>query len=97
MLNRRRFLQAVSASLHATPLAAAEGQQLGKVHRLGVLTPGARPAPSPPVTANLLPMILQELGYVEGQNLVIEQRFAEGTHFLRGRGDLRPCPRPGAA
>ena len=27
---------------------------------------------------NLLPAILRELGYVEGQNLVIERRFAEG-------------------
>jgi putative ABC transport system substrate-binding protein len=28
--------------------------------------------------SNLLPLSLRELGYVEGQNLVIEQRFAEG-------------------
>jgi putative ABC transport system substrate-binding protein len=43
-----------------------------------VLTPGVRPGRSFPTTAYLLPLTLRELGYVEGQNLVIEQRFAEG-------------------
>jgi ABC-type uncharacterized transport system substrate-binding protein len=29
-------------------------------------------------TASLLPLKLREMGYIEGQNLVIEQGFAEG-------------------
>jgi putative ABC transport system substrate-binding protein len=48
------------------------------MYRLGMLYPAARPAPPFPGTTTLLPRILGELGYVEGQNLVIERRFAEG-------------------
>src|SRR6266852_4896262 len=75
-MDRRTFISGITLGLLAAPLAA-EAQQVGKVYRLGVLTPGVRPS-SPVTTANLLPLILRELGYVEGQNLVIEQRFAEG-------------------
>jgi putative ABC transport system substrate-binding protein len=64
-------------SLILVPLTVT-GQLAGKVYRLGVLTPGVRPAPSVQVTSNVLPAILREMGYIEGQNLVIEQRFAEG-------------------
>jgi putative ABC transport system substrate-binding protein len=67
----------LTIGLFAAPLAA-DAQPGGRVYRLGVLTPGARPVPLSPTTAYLLPLTLRELGYVEGQNLVIEQRFAEG-------------------
>lgn len=63
--------------LLATALAS-EAAQAEKVYRLGVLMPGARAALSVATTASVLPSILRELGYVEGRNLVIEQRFAEG-------------------
>ncbi len=73
------FVVPLVFTLVVAPLAAdAQEQKAGKVYRLGVLTPGVRPVPSFPTTAYLLPLILRELGYVEGQNLVIEQRFAEG-------------------
>jgi putative ABC transport system substrate-binding protein len=84
---------------------AVEAQQAGKVYRLGVLTPGGRPVPSFPTTAALLPLILRELGYVEGQNLVIEQRFAEGKldrlpglarELVQLRVDLLVAPSPQA-
>ena len=74
---RLTLLVALVLALFAAPLAGG-AQPAGKVYRLGVLTPGGRPAPSAPTMASSLPMILRELGYVEGQNLVIEQRFAEG-------------------
>jgi len=64
-------------SLLAVPLAA-EAQPAGKVYRLGILSPAAVPAPAVAAIVNLVPMGLRELGYVEGENLVIERRFAEG-------------------
>jgi ABC-type uncharacterized transport system substrate-binding protein len=76
-VDRRAFIGTVAGGLFAAPLAT-EAQQAGKVYRLGLLNPGVRVAPSSPVAANVLPLVLRELGYVEGQNLVIERRFAEG-------------------
>src|SRR5882724_8686459 len=80
MIERRlTFVVPLVLVLLAAPLdVEAQEHKAGKVYRLGVLTPGGRPAPSLPVITNLLPAILRELGYVEGQNLVIERRFAEG-------------------
>jgi ABC-type uncharacterized transport system substrate-binding protein len=75
-MDRRAFL-AGAAALLAAP-RAAEAQAAGKVYRLGILTPGMRPAPTFPTMASLLPPLLREQGYIEGQNLVVEQRFAEG-------------------
>src|SRR5258705_8834335 len=80
-MERRAFL-AVSAALFAAPLAA-EAQQAGRVYRIGVLfggTSGADMAGPEPRSELLRPFLqgLRELGYVEGQNLVIERRSAEG-------------------
>jgi putative ABC transport system substrate-binding protein len=85
-LDRTTFVCALTGGLLAAPLAAtAQEIKAGKVYRLGMLTPGMSPASSLSVAATVLPMILRELGYVEGQNLVIEQRFAEGKlHRLPG-------------
>ena len=52
-----------------------EAQPTGKVRRLGVLSAGTRQST---LAAQLLPPQLRELGYVEGQNLTIEWRFADG-------------------
>ena len=52
----------------------AEAQQPKKVPRIGVLSPGS-PGPSPLLDA--FRQGLRELGYVEGQNIAIEYRFAE--------------------
>ncbi len=74
---RRAFL-AGAAALLAAPLAA-EAQQAGKVYRLGLLSPGGRPPAGTSATGYLyLLEMLRELGYVEGQNLVVERRYAEG-------------------
>ncbi len=84
-MDRRAFLGTLAGALLAAPLATAQEIKAGKVYRLGMLTPGMSPASSPSVAATVLPVILRELGYVEGQNLVIEQRFAEGKlHRLPG-------------
>jgi len=54
----------------------AEAQQAMKVHRTGRLHPGSPTAPDPNLEA--FRQGLRDLGYVEGQNLVIAYRYAEG-------------------
>jgi putative ABC transport system substrate-binding protein len=51
------------------------------VYRVGILAVPARAAASDRASAAArLPLALRELGYVEGQNLHLEQRFAGGQH-----------------
>jgi putative ABC transport system substrate-binding protein len=75
MMNRRRFLQAVSVSLLAAPLAA-DAQQAGTVPRIGYL--GVTSASDRPPLLDAFRQGLRELGWVEGQNIVIDYRYAEG-------------------
>src|SRR5258705_9323809 len=70
------YIITLTLSLLAAPLAT-EAQPAGKVHRIGFLSPGfPRPDRDPPVDA--FRQGLRDLGYVEGQNLVIEYRGSEG-------------------
>jgi putative ABC transport system substrate-binding protein len=64
----------LAAALLAAPVAAP-GQAPGKVARLGVML-----FSTPPTEPNLLALVagLRELGYVEGRNLALEYRYAEG-------------------
>ena len=75
-MDRRAFL-AGAAGLLAAPLAAG-AQEAGRAYRLGFLSPGAPPPPGTSTAILHLIEGLRELGYVEGQNLVIERRYAEG-------------------
>ena len=68
----------LALSLILAPLAA-EAQQAGKVYRIGWLNPGFPPRSAPSPTARALQQALRDLGYVEGQNLLIEYRYAEGS------------------
>jgi putative ABC transport system substrate-binding protein len=70
-LDRRQFITLLGGGLLAAPLVA-EAQQTGKVHRIGWLSTGPHP-----FIADFRAG-LRDLGYVEGQNLVIEQRYSEG-------------------
>ena len=54
----------------------AQAQQLSKAPRLGYLNAGANPARSPRTEA--MRQGLRQLGYIEGQNIFIEYRYAEG-------------------
>ena len=72
-IRRRQFLIA-AGTLLAVPLAA-EAQQAGKVWRIGVLLTLTAPAEDPPQAFR---QRLRDLGYVEGRNLIVEWRYAEG-------------------
>ena len=72
-MDRRRFVQTLSASLVAAPLAA-EAQPTTRIARIGYLGFGAPAASATRVEA--LRAGLRDLGYVEGKNLVIEFRWA---------------------
>src|SRR5215467_3856790 len=54
----------------------AHAQLAGKMHRIGVLA--ANSAANFSTNSDALRQGLRDLGYVEGQNLILEYRFAEG-------------------
>ncbi len=54
----------------------AEAQQPGKIHRIGYLS-GTDPA-TDSARVEEIRLALRELGYIEGQNIAIEYRYAEG-------------------
>jgi len=58
------------------PSLAAEAQQLTKVHRIGWL--GAGSPLSSRAYVEAFQQSLRDLGYIEGQNLAVESRYAEG-------------------
>jgi ABC-type uncharacterized transport system substrate-binding protein len=76
-MDRRAFIAIVGGSILAAPLAAG-AQTAGKVHRIGFL--GSASASSQEVRVEALRAGLRELGYVEGRNIVIEYRWAEGKY-----------------
>jgi putative tryptophan/tyrosine transport system substrate-binding protein len=75
-VDRRRFLLTSLAGTLAAPLAA-RAQQAGKVYRIGFLSPNSPTATAP--YSEAFRQGLRELGWIEGQNIVIEYRFADGT------------------
>jgi len=73
-MNRRAFVQGLTLGAVAAPFAAA-GQRAEKLFRIGAVSAGA-PRSSPHWIA--FAQRLGELGYVEGRNVLIEFRSAEG-------------------
>ncbi len=73
-MKRREFIGLVGGAV-AWPIGAG-AQQVGKIYRIGIL----EPIPAARNAANLdaLRKGLRELGYVEGRNLIIEYRSADG-------------------
>ena len=59
------------------PPCTAEAQQALRVYRIGWLSAGL-PPPTPTVQMQAFQEGLRDLGYVEGQNLVMEYRYGEG-------------------
>src|SRR5215813_9970390 len=101
-MDRRAFITMVGECIVAGPLAAA-AQPVGKVYRLGYLSAGGTSLNSP--YAQALRQGLRDLGWVEGQNIVIEFRSADqfdrlpalATELVRLKVDvIVATPTPGA-
>jgi putative tryptophan/tyrosine transport system substrate-binding protein len=73
-VRRRKFI-ALLGSAAAWPLAA-RAQQVTKVYRIGMLETTSQIANA--TNLNAFRERLRELGYVEGRNLIIDYRSAEG-------------------
>jgi putative ABC transport system substrate-binding protein len=73
-MDRREFIGTLAGGLVAAPLAA-EAQQAAKIARIGYLTGSLAGGLH---LAEAFCQGLRDLGYVEGRNLVIEYRDAEG-------------------
>jgi len=78
MNHRRKLMIALGAGALAAPLAAY-AQPKPRVWRVGFLAQRSRPAALDPDIYGAFPRGMRELGYVEGKNLVIEWRFADGS------------------
>src|SRR5205807_2901813 len=76
MNNRRRLVIALGTGALTAPLACFAQQQRSKVARIGVLESTSSSANQ----RELLIAGLRELGYVEGKNMIIEDRWAEGNY-----------------
>src|SRR5713101_5235046 len=70
---------ALAPSLFAAPLAA-DAQQPGKVFRIGILSNVPLTDPQGARVWGALIEGLRDLGYVEGQNITIEDRSSEGKY-----------------
>ena len=99
-MDRRRFLLTSLAGALAAPLAA-EAQQAGRMPAVGVLRTGAGPRGP---TADTARQGLRDLGYVEGQTIAFDVRFAGGSpeafpglaaDLVRRKVDVIFASRPG--
>ena len=70
----------LAASLTLASLGTAAAQPAGTVPRVGYLNPGSSSDPVRQRRLEALRQGLRELGYVEGQNIALELRWAEGKY-----------------
>src|SRR6185436_3735313 len=75
-LHRRSFLTLLGTSAAAWPLAARAQQQI--VHVIGYLSGGSRDTDGPRLV--VFHQGLAETRYVEGRNLAVEYRWADGRN-----------------
>jgi putative ABC transport system substrate-binding protein len=79
VINRRALLRIIAVGLLAVRRSAA-AQQPKKVWRIGFLAAASRQFFLESGRFDAFQMGLRELGYVEGKNLVIEVRYADGKY-----------------
>jgi putative tryptophan/tyrosine transport system substrate-binding protein len=84
-MDKKITRRAFCSMLLALPFAA-QAQQPKKVFRIGYLSSGNPSTES--VRSEPIRVALRELGYIEGQNIAIEYRYAEGSSI--GSLSLRP-------
>jgi putative ABC transport system substrate-binding protein len=104
-VDRRAFIGTIAGGLLAAPLAA-EAQPTGKVPRIALVFANAPladitgPRPAQP-NARAFLEAMRELGWIDGQNITIERKSAEGRpdryaglaqELLRLKLDLIVCP-----
>jgi len=77
-MRRRAFITLLSGAIASLPLAA-HTQQATKIHRIGLLSLGRGDKTDASLaTLDAFVPALRELGYVEGQNITFERKFADG-------------------
>ena len=73
----RRTVLLGAVGLLASP-RAVDAQASGKVYRVGLLSPAGPPPAATYDTRSDIVEVLREFGYVEGRNLTVERRYADG-------------------
>ena len=77
-MRRREFIALIgSAFIPLFAPSAAMAQRSGGPRVVGYIAPG--PATTKPLFAELLAQRLSELGWVEGRDVVLEYRYADGS------------------
>jgi ABC-type uncharacterized transport system substrate-binding protein len=78
-MKRRKFITLLGGAAAAWPLTA-RAQQAGKVARLGFLSSASASSAIYKRNFDALRAGFRELGYIEGQNLIFESRWAEDNY-----------------
>ena len=73
----RRTVLLGAVGLLASP-RAVDAQASGKVYRVGLLSPAGPPPAATYDSRSDIVEVLREFGYVEGRNLTVERRYADG-------------------
>ena len=77
-MKRREFIRLLGGAAAAWPLAAGAQQPSSTVRRIGFLSPGVARTMAVRGLVEAFRQGLKEYGWVEGQNISVEYRFAEG-------------------
>ena len=81
-MKRREFITLLGGAAAAWPLAA-RAQQAGRAYRIGFLSAGSEVRP--PKLWSIFVDGLRELGWIEGNNIVFDRRYAENRTSIAFR------------